>query len=69
MVLSDRDLKNALKSGKIIIKPTPDLKIQLGSCSIDLRLGDVFRIFDYSRHPYIDPEKKDYSNETTKVIK
>lgn len=69
MVLSDRDLKKALKSQRIVIKPTPDLKTQLGSCSIDLRLGDVFRIFDYSRYPYIDPAKKDYSNEITKVIK
>src|SRR3990167_705652 len=69
MVLSDKDLKKALKTKKIVIKPAPDLKTQLGSCSIDLRLGDVFRIFDYSRYPYIDPSKKDYSNEITKVIK
>src|SRR3989344_731095 len=69
MVLSDVDLKKALKTKKIVIKPAPDLNTQLGSCSIDLRLGDVFRIFDYSRYPYIDPAKKDYSNEITKVIK
>src|SRR3990167_2991797 len=69
MVLSDKDLKKALKTKKIVIKPAPDLKTQLGSCSIDLRLGDVFRIFDYSRYPYIDPSKKDYSNEITKVIR
>ena len=69
MVLSDVDLRKALKSKKIVIKPSPDLSTQLGSCSIDLRLGDVFRIFNYSRYPYIDPEKKDYSNEITKVIR
>ena len=69
MVLSDKDIKKALKSGKISITPTPDFKEQLGSCSIDLRLGNVFRIFDYSRNAYIDPSKKDYSNEITKVIK
>jgi dCTP deaminase len=69
MVLSDRDIKKALKNKRIIIKPTPDLTTQLGTCSIDLRLGNTFRVFDYSRYPYIDPNKKDYSKEITKVIK
>lgn len=69
MVLSDKDIKKALKSKRIVIKPTPDLTQQLGTCSIDLRLGNTFRVFDYSKYPYIDPNKKDYSNEITKVIK
>lgn len=69
MVLSDRDIKKALKNKKIVITPFPDLKTQLGSCSIDLRLGNVFRIFEYSRSPYIDPSKKDYSNEITREVR
>ncbi len=69
MVLSDQDIKKALLSKRITIKPAPDLATQLGSCSIDLRLGNTFRIFDHSMHAYIDPSKKDYSNEITKVIK
>ena len=69
MILSDRDIKKAFLQSRIIITPKPDLKEQLGSCSVDLRLGDSFRIFDYSKNPYIDPSKKDYSNEITKVIK
>lgn len=69
MILSDRDIKEALKSKRIIIKPSPDLQKQLGSCSIDLRLGNTFRVFEQSRYPYIDPSEKDYSNEITKVIK
>ena len=69
MVLSDQDIRKALASKRIIIKPTPDFTRQLGSCSIDLRLGNTFRVFDYGKHPYIDPSKKDYSNEITKVIK
>lgn len=68
MILSDRDIKKALKSGKISIVPTPNLREQLGSCSVDLRLGNVFRIFEYSKNPYIDPSKKDYSNEITKKV-
>lgn len=69
MVLSDRDIKAALSKKRIVISPTPDLKTQLGSCSIDLRLGNTFRVFDHSRNAFIDPSKKDYSNEITKIIK
>ncbi len=69
MILSDIDIKKALKDKRIVIKPTPDLKVQLGSCSIDLRLGYLFRIFDHSKYPYIDPYKKDYGEEITKEIK
>lgn len=69
MVLSDQDIKKALQSKRITIKPTPDLSRQLGSCSIDLRLGYNFRVFDHSHHAYIDPSKKDFSNEITKEIK
>lgn len=68
MVLSDKDLKIALKSGKIKIKPAPDLKTQFGSCSIDLKLGSSFRVFEHSRHAYIDPFKKDISDDVTREI-
>lgn len=69
MVLSDKDIKISLKTGKIKITPAPDLKTQLGSCSIDLRLGGVFRIFEHSKHAFIDPSKKDFSSEITREIK
>ncbi len=69
MVLSDKDLKIALKKGLIKIKPAPNLKTQLGSCSIDLRLGNTFRVFEHSRHAYIDPFKKSISDEVTREIK
>jgi len=68
MVLSDRDIKKALKSGRIEIFPVPDLKTQLGSCSIDLRLGNNFRVFEHSSNAYIDPSKKDYSKEITREV-
>ncbi len=56
MILSDRDIKTALVSKRIKITPKPDLATQLGSCSIDLRLGRQFRIFDHSKFAYIDPK-------------
>lgn len=54
MVLSDGDIKKALISNRIGITPTPDLAVQLGSCSLDLRLGNSFRVFNHSKMPYID---------------
>lgn len=67
MILSDRDIKKALASGRIKIIPKPKLSLQLGSCSIDLRLGSKFRIFEYSKFPYIDPSSKIAGNMTTEI--
>ncbi len=68
MTLSDKDIKKAIKEKKIIISPKPDFSKQLGSCSIDLRLGGSFRVFEHSLHGFIDPSYKDYSNEITRKI-
>jgi dCTP deaminase len=58
MILSDRDIKKALASGRIKVTPKPDLKIQLGSCSLDMHLSNKFRIFRNSNYPYIDLKGK-----------
>lgn len=68
MVLSDRDIKEYLSEKKIVISPSPDLSVQLGSCSIDLRLGNMFRVFEHSKYPSIDPYSKNFTPEITKEI-
>jgi dCTP deaminase len=55
MVLSDVDLLAALNSGEIIVQPAPDFESQLGACSLDLRLGNEFRVFERTRNAFIDP--------------
>jgi dCTP deaminase len=55
MVLSDRDIRKALERGRIRIDPFPDLEKQLGSISVDFRLGRTFMVFEHSRFSYIDP--------------
>jgi dCTP deaminase len=57
VVLSDRDIRKHLENGKIRITPTIDLNTQLGSCSVDFRLGTKFRVFEHSRFAYIDLRK------------
>lgn len=69
MVLSDRDIKKAIKEGRIKISPRPDFSSQLGSYSIDLHLGNSFRVFEHSRYAYIDPFDKSISAEVTREIK
>lgn len=67
MILSDRDIKKYLSLGIIKITPKPDLKVALGSCSVDLRLGSTFRIFEHSRYPYFDPRSKFCADVTSEV--
>lgn len=69
MILSDGDIRKYLKSGKIKISPLPDLEVALGSCSIDLRLGNDFLVFEHSRYPYIDPLNPKSSMDVTRDIK
>lgn len=57
MVLSDRDIIIALQEGRIKIDPAPDLDKQLGSISIDFRLGNTFMVFEHSRFSFIDPRQ------------
>jgi dCTP deaminase len=53
MVLSDVDIRAYLKEGRIRVTP-PLPEEQIGSCSVDFRLGNEFSIFEHSKHPYID---------------
>ncbi|MDO8451513.1 MAG: dCTP deaminase [bacterium] len=68
MVLSDRDIRKALSSQRITISPSPDLSVQLGSCSIDLRLGNAFRVFEHSKFPFIDPNNPRLATDMMKEI-
>lgn len=54
MILSDRDIKKALADGRIKVTPEPDLSAQLGSCSLDLRLGNEVKIFRRAKISTID---------------
>lgn len=68
MVLSDVDLKAELERGHIKIDPMPDLETQLGACSIDLRLGSEFRIFERTRNAFIDPRGEIDWDSFTRVV-
>lgn len=68
MILSDRDLKIALKEKRIIIEPPIDMEEQLGSCMIDLRLGNRFRVFLRSGVSVIDPRDSSVMDKITNTV-
>lgn len=54
MVLSDVHIRQYVESGRIKVDPLPDFARQLNPCSLDLRLGNSFRVFKYSTRGHID---------------
>ncbi len=54
-ILSDRTIKEYLKKGIITIEPLEDEK-QIQPSSVDMRLGNEFKVFKVVRKPYIDPK-------------
>ncbi len=56
MVLSDRSIREAIRSGRIVIDPVDESCMQ--PASVDLRLDSAFRVFRHSSHGYIDLAKE-----------
>lgn len=67
MILSDRDLRDALLTGRIVIEPLEDLDVQIQPCSIDLRLGNQFVVYRHSHKPFIDPLDHDLADYTEQI--
>lgn len=55
MILSDRSLREALATGRLLIDPFDPESIQ--PSSVDVRLDYRFRVFHHTRHPYIDVKR------------
>ncbi len=53
MRLCDKDIEKSLADGNIIITPTPDQSM-ISGVSVDIRLGNEFRVFKEHNAPYID---------------
>ncbi|MEU7900085.1 dCTP deaminase [Nonomuraea sp. NPDC049152] len=53
MLLSDRDIRAEIESGRVKLDPFDKEMIQ--PSSIDVRLDRYFRVFENHRYPHIDP--------------
>jgi dCTP deaminase len=52
LILSDRDIRKQIESGRLIIEPFDPEMVQ--PSSVDLRVADEFRVFRNTRYPFID---------------
>ena len=53
MLLSDRDIRAELTSGRVVLDPFDDDMVQ--PSSVDVRIDRYFRLFDNHKYPVIDP--------------
>lgn len=53
MRLCDRDIYQYLQDGKIVMTPTPEYE-QISGVTVDITLGNRFRVFEDHAAPYID---------------
>jgi dCTP deaminase len=67
MFLSDVDIKKAIKSGEIVLKPFVPARLQ--PASYDILLGNKFVINDESATHFVDPSRKIYAKTREIVVK
>ncbi|MFI5412630.1 MAG: dCTP deaminase [Candidatus Micrarchaeales archaeon] len=63
MILSDRDIKKYIESGRIKITPL-NMKEQLQVIGVDLKLGSTFRIFRITHKTHIDLSEPNFQPDT-----
>ena len=56
MLLSDRDIRAAVASGRLVVEPWDDALVQ--PSSVDVRLDRYFRVFNNSQYTHIDPSQQ-----------
>lgn len=69
MILSDRDIRKKMAEGGIVIESADNLhKTNINASSLDLRLGQYFKIYNHSQQAILDPLKKESIEGATKLI-
>lgn len=63
MLLSDRDIRSEIQSGRVAVEPFDEAMIQ--PSSVDVRLDKFFRVFENHKYSVIDPsiEQADLTRE------
>jgi len=69
MILSDTMLIEAIQGGWLGFDPPVDLDIQVQPASVDLRLGDSFRVYNYAQHSLIDPTQDVDLDEISELVR
>jgi dCTP deaminase len=64
VLLSDRDIRAEIASGRLGIDPFDDTLVQ--PSSVDVRLDNLFRVFNNTRYTHIDPARQ--QDELTSLV-
>ena len=56
MLISDRDIRQEIADGRIVLEPYDESMIQ--PASVDVRIDRFFRLFDNHKYPHIDPAQQ-----------
>ena len=56
MLLSDRDIRAEIDSGRVVVDPYDEAMVQ--PSSVDVRIDRFFRLFDNHKYPVIDPAEE-----------
>lgn len=70
MILSDRDIKAVIQSGRVKIE-SPDqtlFDMHIHASSMDLRLGNVFKLYEHSQFAMLDPKRPETFQGRTRLI-
>jgi len=69
MILSDRDIKDRIMKGDIVItSPDNDHLGNIGPSSLDLRLGRFFKIYNHASHAILDPMNPETFKDVVRMI-
>ncbi len=68
MILSDRDIRQAMKDGQIKIEPADGLDRRIGPDGVDFRLGNTFLVFERNKQAYVDLRRPETMKGTTRQI-
>jgi dCTP deaminase len=70
MILSDRDIRKALESGKVKVESLkPQMFQHIHASSMDLHLGDTFKLYEHSKFAVIDPKRPETFQGNMRLIK
>lgn len=69
MILSDRDIKARMLKGDIVVQsPNNDHHANVGASSMDLRLGNFFKIYDHTKYAVLDPMQPETFKDIARLI-
>jgi dCTP deaminase len=68
MILSDTMIIEAIEKGELRFEPKVSYDSQVQPSSVDLRLGNSFRVFNYSQCSVIDPTAEPDIDEITELV-